>query len=187
MARRARIRLSSTRSSLTASTLRFLGGQLQEDRLEIGPDRGQLVEVSPAPGEELGERGRVVGRVHDEAVVDAADVVPGRFECGGTGGEVSQPEAYAAGDPRAHHVLDRAGREQAAMANDRDAVADLLDLRQDVGTEQDRHTGLPEVADRLADLPDARRVETVGGLVEDQQLRRLQQCPGDRQTLLHAE
>ena len=45
----------------------------------------------------------------------------------------------------------------------------------------------PSVADGLADLADAGRVEAVGRLVEDQQLGVLEQGGRDRQPLLHAE
>jgi hypothetical protein len=48
-------------------------------------------------------------------------------------------------------------------------------------------TVFPESASPLADLVDARGVEPVGGLVEDQQVGVLEQGPGDGQPLLHAE
>ena len=46
---------------------------------------------------------------------------------------------------------------------------------------------LAEVADQLADLPDAGRVEAVGRLVEDQQVGRLEQRRRDGEPLLHPE
>ena len=51
----------------------------------------------------------------------------------------------------------------------------------------DRRTGRDQVAHEVAHLPDAGRVQAVGRLVEDQQLRRLQQGGSDGEALLHAE
>ena len=81
--------------------------------------------------------------------------------------------------------LDRARGEQPPVAHDRDRVADLLHLGQDVGAEQDRDAGVPEVADQVPDGADPGRVEPVGGLVEDEQVGALQQRSGDREALLH--
>src|SRR3546814_12540301 len=55
---------------------------------------------------------------------------------------------------------------------------------EDVRAEQDRDAASAEVADGLPDLADPSRVESVRGLVEDQQIRLLDQRRGDRQTLL---
>src|SRR3546814_2791137 len=58
---------------------------------------------------------------------------------------------------------------------------------EDVRAEQDRDAASAEVADGLPDLADPSRVESVRGLVEDQQIRLLDQRRGDRQALLHAQ
>ena len=62
----------------------------------------------------------------------------------------------------------------------------LLDLAHQVAGEHDRAPALGERADERAHLGHAGRVEPVGGLVEDQQLRVLEQRGGDAEALLHA-
>jgi hypothetical protein len=73
------------------------------------------------------------------------------------------------------------------VTDDRRGIADLLHLGEDVGAEQHGDPSGTEVADGLADLANASRVKAVGGLVEDQQLRSLEQGGRDREPLLHAE
>ena len=85
------------------------------------------------------------------------------------------------------HLGDRAGGHPAAGRDDRDRVADQLDLAEDVAGQHHGHPGLGEVAHQRAHLPDAARVEAVGRLVQDQQLRLLEQRRGDREPLLHAQ
>ena len=87
----------------------------------------------------------------------------------------------------AEQLVDRARCQQLAVADDGGRRADLLHLGQDVRAQQHGHAGRPEVADRLPDLADARGVETVRRLVEDEQVRLLEQGRGDREPLLHAE
>ena len=85
-------------------------------------------------------------------------------------GRVGHPHAGRT-VPAPQELVDLARGEHPAVADDRHRGAHLLDLGEDVGAEQDRHAGLAEGADRVADLADAGRVEAVGRLVEDQQLR----------------
>ena len=80
------------------------------------------------------------------------------------------------------------GRQRAAAVDDRDAVARLLDLREQVARDEDGDAALGgEVAHELADLADAGRVEAVGGLVEDQDVRVAEQRLRDAEALAHAE
>ena len=58
-----------------------------------------------------------------------------------------------------------------AAAHDGDVVADLLDLVHVVGAEQHRQSAAGEPLDQGPHVPDAGRVQAVGGLVEDQQPR----------------
>ena len=52
---------------------------------------------------------------------------------------------------------------------------------------EQRQAGGADVGDERPHVADARRVETVGRLVEDQQLRAAEQRGGDAEALLHAE
>jgi hypothetical protein len=56
-----------------------------------------------------------------------------------------------------------------------------------VGGDQDRASLAGEVAQELPDPGDALRVEAVGGLVEQQDLRVAEQRLGEPETLTHAE
>ena len=89
---------------------------------------------------------------------------------GGGGIRVRDADAVDVVVVAADQVVDPAVCEQPAVADDRHGVADLLDLGQDVRAQQDRHARVAERADHVADVADAGGVETVGRLVEDQQV-----------------
>ncbi len=76
---------------------------------------------------------------------------------------------------------------QASGVDDADDVSQLLDLRQDVAGDEDRLALRGQRAQGLAHGDDASRVEAVGRLVEQEQLRIGQQGRGDAQPLLHAQ
>jgi hypothetical protein len=103
----------------------------------------------------------------------------------GGGGRVG--DQHAVRRTGAEQLVDGARGEQLAVADDGGRGADLLDLGQDVRAQQHGHAGLAQVTDGLADLADARGIEAVGRLVEDQQVGSLEQRRGDREPLLHAE
>ena len=81
--------------------------------------------------------------------------------------------------------MDGALRDEFAFANDRDPVADLLNLVEQVAREQDGPFARAQTADQGAHLDDALRVEAVGWLVENHELRVLDQRGRDGQALLH--
>jgi hypothetical protein len=66
---------------------------------------------------------------------------------------------------------DRALHDHSAAIDDRHRVAGLLDLVQQVRREHDGAALTDEASDEAAELQDSGRVEPIGGLVEDQQLR----------------
>src|SRR5207253_8066321 len=68
-------------------------------------------------------------------------------------------------------LLHRARCDDAALAQDGDAVGELLDLVQVVGRQQDRLAEPAERADRLPGAPPRSGVEAGGRLVEENQLR----------------
>ena len=112
------------------------------------------------------------------------DGVPRRLE------EVLGAARVGHADPGAGHllaeqVLHPARGEQPTVTHDGDRVAQLLHLGQDVRAQQHGHTRLPEGADDLPDPADAGWVESVGRLVEDEQVGVLEQRSGDGQPLLH--
>ena len=75
----------------------------------------------------------------------------------------------------------------AAVVEDRDPVAEALGLGQVVRRQDDRRVvGLEQLFDEGLDLELGARVETGGGLVEEQECRARQQRPRDRDLLLHA-
>ena len=83
------------------------------------------------------------------------------------------------------HLGHRALHEDLAAIDDRSHVADLLNLVQQVGRQEDRAAVVHERADELAKLDDAGRVESVGRFIEDQELRFSEQAAGDPQPLAH--
>ena len=78
-------------------------------------------------------------------------------------------------------------RDYAAVADHDDVVGDHLDLVQKVRGEQHRAAAVREAPQQVAHPSDAAGVESVGGLVEDQDLGVPDQCGRDAQSLAHAE
>ena len=74
-----------------------------------------------------------------------------------------------------------------AAADDHQVVGDDLDLVQQVRGQQDGAAALGEALEQPAHPVDAGRVESVGGLVQDQHLRVTEQCVRDAEPLPHAE
>ena len=76
---------------------------------------------------------------------------------------------------------------QVAAVEHPDPRAQLLDLGQQMAGQEDRRPAAVQVQQQVAHLGDALRVEAVGRLVEDEQLRTAQQRTGQAEPLLHAE
>ena len=75
-----------------------------------------------------------------------------------------------------------------ARLHDRDLVGHLLHLVEQMRRDEDGTALLlDERADHVPELRDAGRVETVAGLVEDQQLGVGEEAARDAETLPHAE
>src|SRR6266536_4587109 len=89
--------------------------------------------------------------------------------------------------PVAFELGERALHDDAAVIDDRDRVADLLDLVEQVRGEEYGAALGDEAADHAAELVDAGRVEAVGGLVQDQQLGVGEQGAGGAEALAHSE
>ncbi len=77
-------------------------------------------------------------------------------------------------------LVDRGLRDEAAPVEDRDAIADALDVGEDVGAHEDGRRA-PEAADELEDVAAALGVERAHGLVEEED-----RGPGEHR-LPHAE
>ena len=87
---------------------------------------------------------------------------------------------------RALDLVDAPGAQQPAPIDDADRGAQLAQLREDVAADQDRLAHVAQRAQDLAHLHPRPRVEAGGGLVEDQQLRVVDQRVGQAQSLAHA-
>ena len=74
--------------------------------------------------------------------------------------------------------------QQPALVDDADAGGQPVHLGEDMARHEHRHAVVPrQLRQVLADLHDTRRVEAVGRLVEDQQLRLVEQRAGQPQPL----
>ena len=92
-------------------------------------------------------------------------------------------------DHLGHHLQPRQRRDlvladQPAVAQDRRAVGDLVDLLEEVRDEQHRHPGVAQVADHPEQLAHLAGVEAGGGLVEDEHRGVEVDGPGDGHQLL---
>ena len=84
-------------------------------------------------------------------------------------------------------LVDRARRDEAAPDEDADAVADLLDLVQQVRRQQDRHALVgAQPLDEQQQLAHALGVDVHRRLVEDEDRRVLDQRVGEAEPLAHA-
>src|SRR5439155_4704832 len=88
---------------------------------------------------------------------------------------------------RREDLAHAAGGDATTAAQDRDAIAGVLDLREDVTRHEDGSSLVRQLSHQHPHLMDAGRIETVGRFVEDQQLRILEQRRSQRETLAHAE
>ena len=93
----------------------------------------------------------------------------------GTSSRVAPCEALRAGRRldldavRARELVRAALGQQLAAVDDRDAVADLLDLAEQVGVQQHGDAAAAQLDEQVADDPPPDRVERARGLVEQQQ------------------
>ena len=78
-------------------------------------------------------------------------------------------------------------RAQPAVGDDHDVVDGLLDLREVVAGDEHGAAASGVVAQEVAQPADALRVEPVGGLVENEDLRVAEQRGGQAEPLAHAE
>ena len=88
---------------------------------------------------------------------------------------------------RLQEFVERTLVDEDALVDDPDDVGQLLDLGQDVARDEDRPAGVGEVAQLRPEVVDPGRVQAVGRLVEDEQLRVVEQGRGDPQALAHPE
>ncbi len=96
-------------------------------------------------------------------------------------------------DPRRHvsvrgeDLIDVSLGQQPATSDDRDRVRDLLYLSENVAGDEHRLSPAGKAPHHAADLVNAGRVEAIGRLVEDQQVRIFEQRCGYRKALFHAK
>ena len=83
-------------------------------------------------------------------------------------------------------IAQRALVDHAALADDRDAVAELLDLVEQMAGKQDRDPFAREATDEVAHVAHPGGVEPGGRLVEQKQPRLPQQRGGDPEPLPHS-
>ena len=98
--------------------------------------------------------------------------------------QARRPAAGRAVSPE--QVRQRAGRDDPAVVDDRDPVAQPLDLAQEVRVEEDGRAARLRLADDGADVVAAHRIERGRGLVEDDERRVAEQRGAEAEALLHA-
>src|SRR6266540_6168907 len=86
---------------------------------------------------------------------------------------------------RLRQLRGRAGGDDASVEQDRDPVADELDLAQEVRVEEDRDAAVPEPLEQLAYGASPNRVERARRLVEEEQPRPADERLHDAEALRH--
>src|SRR5207302_2887544 len=94
----------------------------------------------------------------------------------------AEPEAGRRGGQK---VLEPALVDDPALADDRDAVAELLYLREEMARQQHGDPLAGQAANEVAHVAHAGRVEAGSGLVQEEQLRLPQKRRGDAEPLAH--
>src|SRR5258706_124779 len=94
------------------------------------------------------------------------------------------PEPVDGAGMRGEELLERAFRDQPPAVEDRDAVADPLDIREEVGREDDRRLA-SQARDELEEVAPSLRVERADWLIEDEDLGPVEKGLGDPQPLSH--
>ena len=91
-----------------------------------------------------------------------------------------------AGGARSDQLIDPSFGHEASIVEDRDAVAQGLDLREDVARQKDGRAALAEFAKEVTKGADRFGVETVGRLVEHEELGIPEQGGRETERLAHA-
>ena len=148
----------------------------------------ELGDPELASAEGLGHAGCLAGRQrHLEAGVVQRRGDPRLLQRGEPGGEVGHPDAEGRLVAALEDVVDGPRGHAPTPGEDGDPVAGVLDLGEEVAGHEHRPSLVAERAQELADLLDARRIEAVGGLVQDQELGILEQRLGQPEPLAHPE
>src|SRR6266540_6219456 len=142
-------------------------GERQEDVLQRGTLHHQLADPHTALHQVPVERLRAGAVEVDDQAVVAPLAQLGPDQAGRQlGGEAKvrrgDLDTAGGGEQGAHPVLDH----QATPVHDRRAVADLLDLREQVARQEHRGAAADQLDQQIADVAHALRVEPVGGLVQ---------------------
>jgi len=87
--------------------------------------------------------------------------------------------------PPAGEVTDGAVDQELSVVQERDIVAHLLDLAEEVGAHEDRPALARQRLDDIADLRHAPRIQARSGLVEDEQFGLVEERLCNREPLLH--
>src|SRR5256886_3418263 len=170
------------------STRRLRLGELHENVLERAGTRHDRTRV------EAGRRERAVDlgparRIGDD--VETSRRLPDLLDAkaaqdlGGAGLVVDDDLEVVAAASR--DLGDRAARDELALLDDQYAVADLLDLVQEMAREEHAAVLAGELANELANLALPRRIQAVRRLVEDHESRICEKRRRDAEPLPHTE
>ena len=144
-----------------------------------------------APGDDRRNRLRHARRGRSPAI----DSQPSSLVATRPNGQVPRPPSRPAPrqirDPDSHRrfaqqVGQPAAREDAAVVDDRHAVADPLDFGQEVGVQEHRRARSAAPPDDRSDVGPADRIEGRRRLVEDDERRPTEQRDAEPEPLLHA-
>ncbi len=95
-----------------------------------------------------------------------------------------RPADHQLDGPVVRHLLDRRGRDEQPVAQDRDPVGDAVDLLHAMADEHHRHALGPQPLDHLEQAVDLAPGQRRGGLVHDEDARLGGERPGDLDELL---
>ena len=89
-------------------------------------------------------------------------------------------------DAERQHLAQQAAGDQAALRENRDAAAERLGVAQDVRAEEHRAAAIAQSQDQRADIAPAERIEAGHRLVEDDEIRLVDERLGNAHPLQHA-
>ena len=88
--------------------------------------------------------------------------------------------------PAAHQLTHRGETLEAATQHDADAIAQRLDIRQDVARQQHRRTARALLEHQVAHIPATERIESAHRFIEDQEFGLVHHGGGKAESLEHA-
>ena len=177
---------SSALTSMPSRRARLLAGQLEEDVLERGRALAQAVDRHPLAQRQVADRRRIGAGDHQQAALAALHAMAARRSAAASRSAPGLRTSTAPPRPAVSSATDPWATTRPRRDHDR-GVRHLGDLGQHVARHEHRAPLRRVPAHEVAQPADPLRIESVGRLVEDQDLGLAEEGGGEGKALAHPE